>query len=294
MIGRAPRSRALQEKQIPGLRAHHGGRRYPMIERHEAAIVGNSKREQIDIRDLVVTQDARPVDHSSRAQRNIVGPERMVRLRADVGEFVRDDLESDRPELTVTREIQDADDAVLDERARGDPELAPFDEFQRLRMEYVRLVEQCNPDVDVQQMPHALQPFLVHQRAHVFGGNDLAARGQDGVSGLGLRQNRLRLALRPDAVAGQTRNRFTQRNVFALGMCASVSRNVVVESKCCPHAVSLASTHHFRIIASICAARRRRHALPSNPEIGDYIGKPIHVEVLVRALRDTPRGAVDA
>ena len=135
MIGRAVRTKALQEKQIPGKRAYHGGRRHPMIQGHEAAIVGNGEREQVDIRDLVVTEHARPVDDSPRSQRNVVGPERMIDTRADIGELLRDDLESDRAEFAVAREVQDADDAVLHERTGGNPELAPFDESQRLRME---------------------------------------------------------------------------------------------------------------------------------------------------------------
>lgn len=250
MIGRAMRTKALQEKQIPGKRACHGGRRHPMIQGHEAAIVGKREREQIDVRDLVMTEHAWPVDDSPRSQRNVIGPERMIQPRADAGEFLRDDLEPDRTEFAVAREIQDADDAVLHEWASGNLELAPFDESQRLRMEYVRLVEQCNPDVDVQQMAQALHPFLVHQRPHVFGRDDLAARRQDGVSGLWLRQNSSRLALRFDAVAGETRNRFAERNAFASGVRTSVSGNVVVERKCGPHAGSIASMHHFRNNAS--------------------------------------------
>ena len=45
--------RSLQEQQIPGARPHDGGRCNPMIQCHEATVVDDRERQQIDVGDLV-------------------------------------------------------------------------------------------------------------------------------------------------------------------------------------------------------------------------------------------------
>ena len=59
------------------------------------------------------------------------------------------------------------------------------EERQRLRVEHVGFVQQRDPDVDVGQAAHrSSDAFLLHEPAHVLGGDDFLARGQQRVARL--------------------------------------------------------------------------------------------------------------
>lgn len=263
----------LQAQRMPIGGTDDLARRDPMIERDQASVVHDGERQQAEVRDLVVSRDPRPVHHARCAQRDIVRPERVVDGRTDFGDFLRDDFEADRPELAVAGQIEDADNPILDERARRGLDATTFDERQRLPVENVCLVEQRHPDVDVQEMAQ-LDPFLVHQMADVIGCDRLVAGRQQGEAGLRLGQRRVGPTLRHDALPGETRHDLAERQVFVPRLRARTGDDVVVEGKRGSHRLARASTLRFRINASKVSARHGTN--------------PIRADALVDAVKKPP------
>jgi hypothetical protein len=57
--------------------SHHPGLE-ALVERHQPSTVRDRQREQVDIRDLLMSLQTVPVDHHRVRDGNVVRPERMV------------------------------------------------------------------------------------------------------------------------------------------------------------------------------------------------------------------------
>lgn len=121
-----------------------------MIQGHEAAQPGHCQCKQINIRDLVVPQDAVPVDASFCSQRCLIWPKLVVKISADLLELVLYCLKSCRAQSAVARQIENADHPVFNDWASGDLDLTPLRKRQGLGVVDVCLIEQCDPYIDIQ------------------------------------------------------------------------------------------------------------------------------------------------
>ena len=121
-----------------------------MIQGHEAAQPGHSQCKQVNIRDLVVPQDAVPVDAGFCSQRHLIRPKLVVKISADLLELVAHSLKSCRPQPAVARQIENADHPVFNDWASGNLDLAPLRKGQGLGVVNVCFIEQRDPYIDVQ------------------------------------------------------------------------------------------------------------------------------------------------
>lgn len=82
------------------LGAARGAQGHAAVERRQTSAVLYSEREQIDVRDLVRAEDGACVEQFTVAQRDIVGPERMVGFSNLLGEKINREGGGDRILIT--------------------------------------------------------------------------------------------------------------------------------------------------------------------------------------------------
>ena len=99
----------------------------------------------------------------------------MVKLSANGIQFLTDRLKPDGAEFAVSGQVKNANNTILNQRASRHFQSGPFDKRQRLRVKDMRLIEQCDPDIYIQQITHALNAFLIHQGTHMLRRDDLRA-----------------------------------------------------------------------------------------------------------------------
>jgi len=99
----------------------------------------------------------------------------MVKLSANGIQFLTDRLKPDGAEFAVSGQVKNTNNTILNQRASRHFQSGPFDKRQRLRVKDMRLIEQRDPDIHIQQITHALDAFLIHQRTHMLRRDDLRA-----------------------------------------------------------------------------------------------------------------------
>lgn len=146
-------------------RAAHRAHRNGLVERHQASVVLDRKGQQVHVGDLLVAANPRPVDRAVVAQREVIGPERVVQFRAGALQLAAYTVQAEGADPSVGRKVQDADHAVLDQRTGRDLQARFGKQGIRARRMHVRIVEQGHPDVDVeQQAPHQMPSAAIRSR----------------------------------------------------------------------------------------------------------------------------------
>lgn len=128
----------------------------------------------------------------------------MVKLSANGPQLLTHRFKTDRAKFAVSREVENANNAILNQGASCHFQSRPFDKRQCLRVKNVRLIEQCDPDIHIQQIAHALNAFLIHQRTHVLRSDDLRARRQQCIFAIELWSGKVRDVLHTNSITRQT------------------------------------------------------------------------------------------
>ncbi len=118
----------------------------------------HSQREQVQVGDLVVALDPREVDAGVVAQSDVIGPELVVERAAGFAEACADPLHRQPAGAAVGRQAHHPDHAVLHHRATGDLGVVGVDEGLGPRRELMGIVEEGDPDVDIEQRTRAQMP----------------------------------------------------------------------------------------------------------------------------------------
>ena len=114
----------------------------------------DGEREQIGVSQLVVPEQMFKMNHPGAADADVVRPELVIGVFGYLDQALPHRFKSERPELAVARGVEDAHDAVLDQRAGGDFQFRPCEQGARFAVEEVIVVEQCDQDIDVKQQAH--------------------------------------------------------------------------------------------------------------------------------------------
>lgn len=111
------------------------------------------QREQIGIRQLVVSEQVGEIDPAVVAQAHIVWPERVVEAGTDLGQLVAHRFESQWANIAVSRRIEHPPDTLLDQRTGCDFQAAPCEQRPRTVIEHMVIVKQRDPHVEIAQQP---------------------------------------------------------------------------------------------------------------------------------------------
>lgn len=109
------------------------------------------KRQQIQIGNLVMTQHARPVDKTTGAQRQAIGPEFVVQIAKNFAQFVADLVKANGAKFAVARKIQNANNAVFHQGAARNFQVSLLKKSQHAQMVDMRLIKQRYPYIDIKQ-----------------------------------------------------------------------------------------------------------------------------------------------
>ena len=133
-----------------------------MVKSGQPALVDDSQRQQVAVRDLRVPQQAAPIDDSCLDEVDAVRPEGMLRMLGGLGQASGHLRGRQRPRVGWLRHVAYA--SVLRDGARC-PSVLKMDggPSAGCSVRDMRSVEQCNQHVDVQQGTHGLSAFDVAQ-----------------------------------------------------------------------------------------------------------------------------------
>jgi hypothetical protein len=111
------------------------------------------QRKQIQVGDLTMSKYPAPIDQAIGAKTDIVWPQLVINIATGQRHLGAHGFKSSGSAMTVGRQVQHAQDAVFHQRAGCDLQLGFLKERKRSIVVYVRIVQQCNPDVDTQKQP---------------------------------------------------------------------------------------------------------------------------------------------
>ena len=212
-------------------RSMHRAQRDSLIKRRQTAAMLDGEREQIGIGQLVVPEQMFKVNHAGAADADVIRPELVIGVFGDLDQALPHRLKSERPELAVARCVEDAHDAILDQWTGGDLQFRPREQGARFTVEEMIVVEQRDQDIDVKQQAHRLRggsnPEFVHDRTDMRRGDDLAARGEQGVFPLERCGGGLAGLPRTRSGAHQTADRLSERDSLTRGGLFGVKEGVV-------------------------------------------------------------------
>ena len=99
----------------------------------------------------------------------------MVKFGANGLKFVAHGLDTNRSVAAVGGHVEHPDHTVFYQWTTGNLNLGLTHQREGLRMVHVRLVQQRDPDIDIEQVAHGSDALLVQQIANMFGRDDFIA-----------------------------------------------------------------------------------------------------------------------